>query len=382
MQNVQMRLPSAVTFGHDIVSSHLGRLAREIGSRAFLVSEAMLHDGNYIKLVSEALKRAGVETMVYDELMSSSPASIVDEIASLARASKAQMVIGLGGMRVLSVARCVANVAVGRTRVGQLFSGEVPKNALPYIEIPSSYRNHLLFRDECVLKEAIAERARLLKIAPNTVRTAIIDTSFTQTLSAKYALSAILDTTLAAIEGFYATESTMFSDTLLLRSISELHGAALMGIRSPSDLRFRYRAAEAGMLTAMGLSVTGQGVGGALVYAINARHSLPKSWVAGILLPHVVDFLTSRNEEKAARIAAAMGESVERILPAEDAPRAARGIRRLLSQLDLPLRLRDLDITLDELSVAAEDAGEFTMIEHVPGGVTPADLQQLVAAAF
>jgi alcohol dehydrogenase len=342
----------------------------------------VLHEGQHINRVVEILKRSGVETMIYDELMPGSPASSVDDIASLARAGKAQVVIGLGGMRVLSLARCVANVAAEKMRMGDLMEGKLPASSVPYIEVPSSYRNHLLMRNEAVVTDGLAGRARMVQIVPGTVRATVLETSFTQTLSNKYALAAIMDTLLAAVEGYYSPHSTMFSDTLLLRATRELQSAAVAGIKNPGDGRFRLQAAEAGLLTAMGLAVAGQGIGGGLAYAINARFSLPKSWVAGILLPHVVDFLTPRDVEKAARIAAALDEPVERITAADDAPRAARGVRKLLTHLDLPPRLRDLDVTLDDLSTAAEDAADFALLSNVPGGVSGSDLQQLVAAAF
>lgn len=381
MQTFSLKVPSHVVFGQDVLPQ-LGRIARQIGTRALIVSESVLHEGQHIARVNEILKRAGLETMVYDELMPGSPASITDEIAALARASKAQLVVGLGGMRVLSIARCVANVAVDSKKVGDMMEGAIPTMSLPYIEVPSSYRNHLLMRDEGVMRDPMLNRARIVRLAPGTVKAAVLDTSFTQTLSHKYALAAILDTLLAAVEGYYSPHGTMFSDTLLLRATEELHKAALAGIRNPSDGRFRLQAAEAGFLTAMGLSVTGQGIGGGLSYAINARFSLPKSWVSSILLPHVVDMLTPRDVEKAARIAAALDEPVERIIAADDAKRAARGVRKLLTQLDLPPRLRDLDVTLDELSAVAEDAADFPMLANVPGGASEEELQQLVSAAF
>jgi alcohol dehydrogenase class IV len=381
MQNYLLRIPPTIAFGQDVLT-RLGTIAREHGKRALVISESVLHEGNHVDRVVEILRRGGLETMVYDELMPGSPTTVVDELASLAKASRTGVVIGLGGMRVLSIARCASNIAASGTSLSEMFNGTVPSTSLPYIEVPSSYRNHLLMRDESVVKDKSAGRARLVQNAPGTVKAVVLDTSFSQTLSSKYALAAILDTLLAAIEGYFSTDSTLYSDTLLERSITELHKAALMGVRNPADPRFRHRASEAGLLAAMGLGVVGQGVGGTLSYVMNARFTLPKSWVATVLLPHVVEFLTPRNHEKAARVAAALGERIEGIRAVDDAPRAARGVRKLLSQLDLPVRLRDLDVAHDELSAAATEALEYPGLASVPGGVSGTELQQLVAAAY
>jgi len=381
MQNFILRMPSTLAFGQDVLP-RLGPAAQEFGKRALVISESVLHEGHHVDRVVDILKRAGMDTMVYDELMPGTPAAAIDELASLARASRTSVVVGLGGMRVLSVARAAANLAADKLTIGNLFDGKVPERSLPYIEVPSSYRNHMMMRNEAVVKDGTAGRARIITLAPDTVKAVVFDTTFSQTLSSKYALAAILDTLLAAIEGFFSTTGTLYSDTLLERAISELHSAALMGVRNPADARFRYRAAEAGLLTAMGLGVSGQGIGGILSYVLNARFSLPKSWVATILLPHVVDLLTPRNPDKAAQVAAALGEPVERIRAVDDAPRAARGVRKLLSQLDLPIRLRDLDVTHEELSGSAEEALDYRGLSSVPGGASEEDLQQLVSSAY
>lgn len=381
MQNFTIKTPSTIVFGQDVLPQ-LGPLARGHGTRGLLITEGVLHEGGHIERTMEILRRSGMEMMVYDELTPNSASTRVNEIASLARASKTRVIIGLGGMRVLSVARCVANIAASKLTIGDLMEGKQTEESLPYIEVPSSFRNHLMMRNEAVVRDSMAERVRIVRIVPDTVRAVVVETSFAQTLSSKYALAAILDTLLAAVEGYFSTHSSMYSDALLERAIRELHGAAMTGVRQPSDGRFRVRAAEAGLLTAMALAVTGQGAGGALAYGINARFSLPKSWVAGILLPHVMEYLVSRNMEKAAGVAAALGEAVSGISAQDDAPRAVRGIRKLVGQLDLPVRLRDLDVTLDELSHCAEQVADLDILGGVPGGVGPNELQRLVATAY
>jgi alcohol dehydrogenase len=66
----------------------------------------------------------------------------------------------------------------------------------------------------------------------------------------------------------------------------------------------------------------------------------------------------------------------------DDAPRAVRGIRKLLSQLDLPVRLRDMDVAHEDLSAATSEVLEFPGLSSVPGGVSAAELQRLVASAY
>lgn len=381
MRITTLRAPSPLVFGPGALD-HLGSIASQYGDRSLLVTEGVLHDGDHVNRVRDALKEAGLDTMVFDELMPTSATTAVDDLASLARASKVPLVVGLGGMRVLSIARCVANVSAIDGSVMDMLDGRVPEASRAYIEIPASFRNHLLMRDEAVLRSPRDGRAVLVRTCPGTVRAAVVDTAFSETLSSQYAVAATVDTLMAAIEGFVSTESTLLSDALLETAVGELYRAAISGAQSPGDPRFRARAAEAALLASQGIAVAGQGAGGALAYVLNARLSLPKSWVAAILLPHIADMLIERAPEKMARVAAAFGEPVSGIVASDDAPRAARAIRRLMSRTDLPIRLRDLDVTLDDLAPVVEESLEFAYVRTVPDGISPETLEFIVSSAY
>lgn len=382
MPELKLRFPNSLIFGADVLA-HLPHVVREHGTRVLLVSEAIMHDGRYVDRAADAMRRAGIDVIVFDEVTPNSSAASIAELANMARASQTKVVVGLGGVRVLALARLVANVATPERRtVEEVMNGALPEHPLAYIEVPSSFRNHMLFRSQAVLREEGSGAARLVNLHPSTMRAAVVDTSFLQTLSSKYTMAAIIDTLLAAIEGYVSRTGTFFSDALLERSISELRAAALSGVRNPSDQRYRARAAEAGLLTALGLSASNQGLGGALAYTVNARFRLPKSWVAAVLLPHVVDMLITQVPDKMVSVARALGEPVEGIMAEEDARRAARGVRRILSQLDLPTRLRDMDVSLDELLSAAERLGEFDMLRSAPTNTAMADVQALIKLAY
>lgn len=381
MNGLSLRLPNNITFGTEILSD-LPETVKEFGSRALLISESVLHDARYIEKVSGILRGADIDVIIYDELSPNSTTSTISELASLAKASRASVVVGLGGVRVLSVSRCVANIASGEVNFEQLRTGTLPKKPLPYIELPSSYRNHTMMKNQSILRDDMTKGPIAVPLSPVTTRAVFIDSVFSQSLSSKYAVAAIVDTLLAAIEGYTSRRSTFFSDLLLEKVLTLLNEAIRTGTRNPTDTGFRYQASQAGLLTAMAMAQTSQGVGGALANTINARFQLPTSWVAAILLPHVVDTLIPAYPDKMVGVARALGESVEGIIAHEEAHRAARAIRRIVSQLDLPSRLRELDVSLDELMESTELVSGLFSTMPTTERVSPAELQQLIKTAY
>jgi len=381
MNELSLRLPNNVAFGTDILAVLPG-IVKEFGTRVLLISESVPHDARYIDKVSGILRSAGLDVIIYDELSPTSGTSVVQELAALAKASQTRVVLGLGGMRVLATARCVANVASGEVTMEQLKSGTLPQKPLAYIEVPSSYRNHSMMRTECIMRDSFSGGPIAIPIHPATTKAVVVDTAFSQTLSSKYAIAAIVDTLLAAIEGYTSRYSTFYSDVLLERALGLLQDAVRAGTRNPTDMRYRHKAAQAGLLTAFALANVSQGAGGALAYTMNARFHLPKSWVAAILLPHVVDALIPANAEKMVGVARALGEPVEGIIAQEEAHRAAKAIRKIVSQLDLPSRLRDLDVSIDELIDASDLVTGLFPAASSSQRISPIELQQLIKAAY
>ncbi len=387
MHDLTLRLPPFIQFGEGALS-HLGTVVQPFGTHVMLLAEGGLKHGGHIHRTLELLNNHGLTVTVVDDLHPHTTASRVDELAAEMRAGEIDVLIGLGGMRVLSLARCVANLPVPEATLQHLIEGQVPEAPVPYIEVPSSFRNHLMMRPEAILRDPTTSGLRVITLAGDTMKGIVVDTAFSRSLSDRYAMGATFDTLLAAIEGFFSTRRTQYSDTLLLQAITLLYQAAVEGIQAPGNLTARMNAAEAGMLVAMALAVTGQGIGGALAYGINSRLSVPKSWISVILLPHLMEILINRDATRATAIAHALhvsgasGETAGLDSPETAARSASQAIRALISHVDLPGRLRDFDVDLQDLEMCAQDVISLPMLCCVPGGVSQEDLEQLVAAAF
>jgi alcohol dehydrogenase len=213
-------------------------------------------------------------------------------------------------------------------------------------------------------------------------RAVIIDPRLSATLPPKFTATTLMDTFLAGVEGYLSSRNNFLSETFILRAL-ELIGKTMGPLRdSPDDLRVRMNASTAGLLVALGLTVSRTGVGTALSYAINGRFMVPKSWISSILLPHVLEFYAGVAAEKLAKVAAFLGEEVSEGAPVEGASRAVEAVRRILGSLGLPTRLRDFDLNLDDMVEAASTARSFDMMNYLPRSVSAEDLYELLKSAY
>jgi alcohol dehydrogenase len=382
MPDVLFHIPTRVVFGLDTVN-RIGQLVAEHGERAFLVTEAILYEGKVINKVQEILDKKGVQHIVFDEVVPNATSATVDDGVTLARGSHADVVIGLGGIRTLSIAKCIAMTVPSENDMDDFLSGVQPQSVpLPYIEVPTTCRNPFMFGDEYLMVDGRDRTGRIGRTQKGITKAALIDPKLSLTLPAKYTATTIMDTLLGCIEGYLSARANFLSDTYLVRAIEILGSLIREGIQNVDDIRVRMNASIAGMLYALGLSTSRLGIGSALAFAINAKFMAPKSWVSTILLPYVLEFSVNVRGDRIAHVAKLLGEEVADASSVEAPQRAIDAARRIITSLGLPMRLREFDLSLDEMIEVAGAARSFDMMNYLPRVVSTEDIYELIKSAF
>ena len=382
MSDVSFSIPASVMYGLDMVN-RIAAQASRFGNRALLVTEAILYESKTIERVQSILNKAGIQHIVFDEVVPNATSTAVEDGVSLARGSHAEVVIGMGGIRALSVAKAIAACAPTDRDVFDFLAGvQAQGQPLAYLEIPTTNRNPFSFTDEYFLVDGRDRTGKILKAQPGITRAVIVDPKLTLSLPPKYTATTMMDTLLGAVEGFLSTRSNFLADNFFREAIQAIGANIVEAVRHPEDIRARVKASMAGLLVGLGLSMSRQGLGAALAYAINARFMVPKSWLATILLPHVMDFTLHSSTERLAEIAGLLGEDVRGVPPPEAAVRAADAVRRFIGALSLPTRLRDFDLNLDDMIEVAATARSYDMMNYLPRAISTEDLYELIKIAF
>jgi alcohol dehydrogenase class IV len=382
MSELQFQGIERVLFGMDSIEG-TADLVRPLGKRVLLVTEQTGKDKDSFLRLQSILRAGGIDPVVFDDIRPGIKTSVIETIADIGKAGKIQTVIALGGMRVLSVAR-VATVLIGSDAgLNEILLGSAPKQLqCAYVEVPNSCRNHFMMKDSCVISDSVSERAKYISLPPGMTKAVVIDPSMSMGLSTKYQLVAIMDTLLASIEGYLSAKKNFLSDIHLIEAIARLRKALTLTFRRSDDLSARRLASEGGLLSALGLATSSQGIGGTLAYMINAAFQVPKSWIAMVLLPHILDMYLEREPERLGRIADALGEDISGVQSEQAAPRAAVAVRRVLAQLELPTRLRDFNLSLTELSGICESAADFPLNQFCGLALSADEVCELVKKAF
>ncbi len=246
MPDVLFHIPTRVIFGLDTVN-RIGQLVAEYGERAFLVTEAILYEGKVINKVQDILEKKGVQHIVFDEVVPNATSKTVDDGVTLARGSHADVVIGLGGTRTLSIAKCIAMTAPAENDMDDYLSGVQPQAVpLAFIEVPTTCRNPFMFGDEYLLVDGRDRTGRIGRTQKGITKATLLDPKLSLTLPAKYTATTIMDTLLCCIEGFLSAKANFLSDTYMVRAIEMLGVLIKDGLQNVDDIRMRMNASIAG----------------------------------------------------------------------------------------------------------------------------------------
>jgi alcohol dehydrogenase len=382
MADFSLKLAPQVILGPDVVN-RLSVGASCLAERCLLVVDPALNEAKAVDRVKELVEAGGTQTITFDEIPESAGSTVAEDIINLARGSRVQSVLGLGGVRTLSIARAVAMTARESLSLDDLLDGKPPTGpGLPFIALPTSYRDPFLYDETLAISDSRSRSIRVLKTQENLTKLVLIDPDLTNSISPKVSALICFELILQAIEGYISLKASFFSDDLFEKAI-QLAFAALDGfIEKPDDPANRLNAAQSAFLSGFGFASSSAGIGTALSLSINARNHIPKSSLSTIFLPYVMESAMKSRVEKMAKVAALSGEETSALNPSEAATRAIDGVRRRLGQLRLPTRLKDFDLKLDSLVELAGIARNLEMCSYLPRTYSVEEVYDLVKQAF
>ena len=364
-------------------SARIGQIASAWGTNYMLIADPFLKEFGLIDKVVSAIEEKGISVFVFDDIPAAATSETLTSALSLARGAHVHGVISFGGLKTAVLGRAISSLYNEDHDLYEYLAGAQPYSAaIPFIEVPSTCRDPFLFLDRTPVIDARNRQVRLMKTQSAVCKAVIIDPNLYMHLSPNNAASMIFHAITLAIEGYVSTKSNFFSETVLGKSIEMLFLALdpeqskLVG--TPSELLI----AQGGCLASMGAAASSPGVATAISLACNARYKTPSSLVCSVLLPYIMEDASRSKVDRIATIGKMLGVNNAGLSAGDCAHAAIDDIRRRLALAGLPTRLKDLDLSIDQLVPAVEDAIALDLMNYVPRAMSQDDLFDLVKQAY
>lgn len=362
--------------------SRIGQSVIKIGKRFMIICDPILRETGTLEKLTKALDDKKIDYFVFEELADGADSEILSRALKLAKESHIHGVIALGGGKPVSIARALCAFYNEVHDLYDFLDGSAPTTAaVPLICVPTTIRDAFVFTDTIPLVDARTSTLKLIKVQSALCKLVVFDPALTDTLSDNQIQSMSLESLCLATEAYLSQKANFFSD-MLAEKAAELFGYALNGsssltITTPKDELL----SQAGCMASLAAAVSSVGMSSLLSMTINARYRLSRALVTTILFPYMIEECANYKASRLAKFARIIFPEVKE-KPDEDAAHFfAENVRQSIAKANLPARLKDLSVTVEQLALAAEDAGQLDIINSLPKSMTSDDLFALIKNA-
>jgi len=380
----EFTIPTKVQFGIDSIA-RLGYWAHGLGDRALIVTENSLTQDGTISNIESILKGKGIEAIPYDAIFPNATSETIDEIALIARKSKANVVVGVGGSRACNIAKIVSFLAKNEGDVSDYVHGkEGNGERVSYIEVPTTFREVYALTSSAFLTDVFDQTNKVLTASGMGTDILVVDPVLLSGLPVKSAVYMALDILALSIEGYISLKVNPLVEPVLLRGVEIVYTNLTNYIKNPLDVSTRERLCTAGLFTSIANIITGFGLSFALAMGMNGKNRVSKAITSSILLPYMMEYNLSVAAARFAKIARVMGKDVGDVPETEAASRAVEALRELKEGLgiDLVMRIGELGLEKDDLAEAAEVAIRFEDINSIPRRASFENLMDILEKAY
>ncbi len=364
-------------------TSRLGQYVKDFGSKFMVVVDPVLKQVGNAEKVTKSLEDRKIDFFVFDEIPGGADTQVLTNALTLARQAHIHGVIGVGGSKALNVARAVCTLYHESHEVYDFIDGANPSTApIPLIALPTTIRDCFVFTDRIPVVDARSSKLRLLKTQNGLAKMVLFDPNLTVTLTENQMSSLAIETLAIATEAYLSQKATFFSDMIAEKSIELLgyamDGAQTLTVTTPQEVLY----SEAGCMASLAAASSSIGAGSLISLCVNSRFKISKSLTSSILFPYVIEDASKFRKDRLARISKIIRAANQDAGDDEAVSALTEYVRQHIAKANLPARLKDLNVTIEKLSLAAEDASEVDLINTLQRSMTSDDLFELIKQAY
>ncbi len=382
MSQFNFSIPTNVSFGVDSVL-RIGDYVKKFGDKVLLVTEQIFYETQYIQKMEKILKSFSIECIVYDEVTPDSGSEDIANISILTRTARADVVIGLGGQKCLNIAKAVSLFANNeQSFYYYIINPDKLKSKIPVILIPTTPRDYFALTNSIYYKDQDIGVTKIFTHKMLYADYLLIDPTFTADISKKIVSSMMLEMMGYASDALLSKKSSIFTETLLFKSIETINNNFYKILDYPDELEYRKEVSLSGLFLMLSGQISEFLICEGLSLAINSLLKIPKVIASTIILPHVLEFYIPVNPEKILKMAQCLSINIKGMSSIEASLLVVEHVQKIINDLKLPKRLSFYNVEKEYLWKIVDHAFEFSFFYNSPRLITKEDIFNILYASL
>lgn len=363
-RNFNMYMPVKLYFGEGRINE-IGKIVSAYGKKAMLVTTPWIeaqrpHFEKTIKLV----EAENIDIIVFDKVCPNPTTDIIDEGAKIARAEKADVIIGMGGGSSLDSAKAIS---VGATHPGSVWDYIVSSEAqpsnrvLPVITISTTSGSGSQLTQGAVINNSALSRKSAVCSANIFPKASIVDPELMYTMPEYLTMTTGFDAFSHAFESYIHANNSMMIDSIALNTIEIIIRNLPLLKENINNREARHMMAYADTMAGFSNANVGTTLFHSIGQSISGRYpKVSHGESLAVVYPAVLDF-TWKSCIKRFSIVARLFNPDLNNAPDENAAMALSSeTASFLEKIGLKLSLEKLGIPYDGLNEIAKGVMEYT----------------------
>jgi alcohol dehydrogenase class IV len=211
---------------------------------------------------------------------------------------------------------------------------------------------------------------------------ALLDPLLTEKLPPDITAATGMDALTHAIESYTSKTANPASRALAIEAIRMIGKNLTKAFFVGSDMASREHMLMASMMAGAAFAQSRLGNVHAISHTLGGVFNIAHGIANAVLLPFVMRFNLPACPEQMRDIAEALGEDTYQIPVTEAAEKAIAAVIKLNKSLNIPLNIKDLGVSLDQLSKLVEDSMKSGNVLINPRLTKPADIKLIIENAY
>ena len=341
-------LPVNIVFGSGKVNK-AGELAKPYGKKALIVTgkSSAKKSGLYDK-VNDSLKKAGLETELFDKVSQNPLTTTASEGATYAKEKGCDVVVAIGGGSIMDCAKAIAFLAVNDGDVSDyIFGKKSGDKALPLILIPTTCGTGSEGNGFAVLTNPDNGDKKSLRCNAIVAKVSIVDPECMMTMPKSVLASVGFDALCHCMEAYTSKIAQPFTDALSLYAIGLIAGNLVNVYNGNAGKEGWEKITLASTIGGMVINTAGVTLAHGMEHPASGLRDIVHGKGLAALTPAIIEASYTGNESKFADIAKLFG--------GKEAKDLALKIRELLKSINLNCTLSDLGIEEKDIPWMAEN---------------------------
>ena len=322
------------------------------GNKAFIVTDKVMEELGFVKIVQDKLKKANIESKIFNGVEPDPSVQTVKKAGKICQDYKPDIIIGLGGGSSMDAAKAVDFIyeqpEMNLEDISPFVSFKLHQKSV-LIQIPTTSGTGAEVTWAVVLTDTEERRKLLLASREIIADVAIIDPIFPSKMPSNLTYSTGLDALTHAVEGYVSKWRNIYSDAMCMKAIQLVFENLEKSVKDGSDIKIRENMHNAATMAGLGFGNSQAGIAHSMGHSFGAVFHKPHGECVGIALPYTMEYGIAKADPR--RMYAEITRQALFINEPDDLEASKiliRKIRQLIKDIGAPSSFKELEVSKED----------------------------------